>query len=260
MGIWESIMFGVLASLVASFIFLGWTRLLTPKIEISQYISVLPTDNDDGKDGYRFKIINRRHRSVSDLTVSVFVQRHEAVPKGNLKVKARVGARSTIHSIPRRKWWGDKEFDNCRRIRIVTDDLESVFLSTTNPQVVVEIYCRDSWSGVGRVFRQEYAGISAFRHGSFFFGMNMGIEPYGGHRKMVLLTRLEEADAKRIAAKASESGAARSVPSPDPNSPATLTARTEQTYVVIAEGPATAVPPAVQSGPSTEEVRDGPRS
>lgn len=191
----ESIVVGIFASLVASVMFLLWTRLLTPKIDISPYISVYPNDNGDGRDTYRVKIMNRRFRSVSDLTISVFVQHEQQVKNGPVKVKKRIGTRSSIHSMQRRKF-RDTVFDNCRRVRIDGDALENVYLHRSNPHVVVEVYCRDSWSGVGRLARQEYAGIDSFKRGSFVHGMTHDIEDYRGHAEMVLLRKLRERDAQ----------------------------------------------------------------
>lgn len=189
----ESIIVGIFASLVASVMFLLWTRLLTPKIQISPYISVYPNDNGDNRDTYRVKIVNHRYRSVSDLTISVFVQHLQQVKNGPVKVKKRIGTRSSIHSMQRRKF-RDTEFDNCRRIRIEGEALEDVYLHRSNPHVIVEVYCRDSWSGVGRLIRQEYAGIDSFKRGSFVHGMSSEIEDYRGHAEMVLLKKLRDRD------------------------------------------------------------------
>ncbi|KTS03573.1 hypothetical protein NS283_11750 [Microbacterium testaceum] len=183
----------MLASLVASFIFLGWTRLLTPKIVISPHISVYPSNDAGVGDRYRVKIKNDRYRSVSDISVSVFVQERRVVTGGEIKVNKRIGTVWSTHTVVRKRR-NDPEKDNCRRVRILSDELEEVYLSKDHPHVLVEVYCRDSWSGVGRVFRQSYAGIDGFRYGSFKHGDSMEIDPYVGHRKMVLLEKLKQRD------------------------------------------------------------------
>lgn len=204
-------LFGVMASLVASFIFLGWTRLLVPKIRISPYISVYPSNDPHVGDRYRVKVVNARYRSVSDVSLSFFVQERQPVKGGQLKVSKRIGTVWSTHTIQRRRF-RDKEFDNCRRVRIKSDQLELVYLSRDNPHIVVELYCRDSWSGVGRVFRQEYAGTDSFRHGSFVHGMSMNIEPYQGYRSMVLMDKIRSRD-EAAASAAAASAAATSTPS-----------------------------------------------
>lgn len=178
---------GVLSSLVASVVFLlGMNVVFTPKFRISPSISAYPTDNGDGNDTYRIKVINDRHRAASDVSVQVYVQHDQNVRGGAVKVKKAIGAKFNQHAIPAREW-RVRDANNCRRIRIDREELEEVILSRPNPRVVVEVYARDSWSGVGKAFRQEYPlGLDSFERGSFIWGNTLEIQPYSGGQKFKL--------------------------------------------------------------------------
>lgn len=187
-----SILGGIVSGFLASIVFLAATRFLRPKIFISEYLSVYPTDSR-GNEVVRMKIVNLRRRPASDVSVQVFVQHVQQVHGGPLKVRKRVGNRFTSHMIQARKL-RDKEFDNARRIRIDDEHMIKLLAENSSAYVVVEVFARDAVSGVGGIFRREYPlSTDSFQFGSFELGNGGEIKPYAGPRKYQLPERVEEA-------------------------------------------------------------------
>lgn len=189
---WASVLAGVLSGVIASFVFLSITRFLRPKILISDHLSVYPSDTDD-REVIRLKIINKRFRAVSDVSVSVYAEHKRSIHDGELKVRKNIGNKFTTQVITPRRF-KDKEFDNARRIRINYRELIEGLAANPMAYIVVEVYARDAVSGVGGIFTQHYA-LSADRctFGSFKVGNGTEIVPYKGSAQFKLPHRLEEA-------------------------------------------------------------------
>lgn len=171
-----SVLAGIVSGLIASLVFLTATRFLRPKILISKQFAVYPSDNNDGKETVRLKVVNLRRRAASDVVVAVYAEHKRIVHGGPVKVRKSIGYNFTTHTITKRKF-RDKEYDNARRIRIDYRDLVEA-LANPEKYLIVEVYARDAISGVGEIFTQEYAlAVDKFVFGSFELGNGTNIIP-----------------------------------------------------------------------------------
>ncbi len=191
-----SIVIGIFSGVVASSVFLIVLRvLLRPKIAVSDRISAYPSDNGDDRDTYRVKIVNRRYRAVTDVSLAVFAVRMVPVHGGHVRSKKRIGVIYTSHSLPGRRWH-DRHHANCLRVRLVADDFEQqICRASADSQIAIEVYGRDSWSGVGRLKRTMYPlGIDSVVHGSFVDGQKIRIADYNGQQPMRLKQLLSSSE------------------------------------------------------------------
>lgn len=144
----DTLVLGVVASLVASAVFFAWMLLLRPRIGICQEISVRAVN--DGRLEYRIKVVNRsRFRSIVDFQVFVFIESMRLGPDGETqiwkKTRQPLGFTEGL-PLPRRKWRKDKECLNARQVRL-RFDVAQKWPDNTDHRLTIVVVGKDSWSG-----------------------------------------------------------------------------------------------------------------
>lgn len=173
MSIIISIGIGVLASSVASLVFLGAMSKLKPKIEISPYIST--NVGEDGKQRYRVKFVNRSHRAAIDIRARLKISKPISIPKGVIVNSNEIKlSTSYVFELPGYRP-NDPEAQYAWRL-VTLDDLDAMWDDDTSQYLVLQLIAKDSLSGFSRVFVQRFhTKRNSIINGSHVFGESLEV-------------------------------------------------------------------------------------
>ena len=152
-AILTSLVGGILSSIVASAMFMYFLFRLKPNLEISPYIAVQKTDNENSK--YVFKIINRTRREVINVRIQLVLTTYRNVPDGKIAKNTDIPlTKSDVFRIaPFNK--NDKNADYAYRISC-TQDLNTLWNEDGEGYLRLRIIATDSLTNFSKVFIKEY--------------------------------------------------------------------------------------------------------
>lgn len=168
---YESILIGVLSSVIASFIFVFLMLTMRPSLVIGELIA--KTIYDERK-VFVIKIINRSWWKLYDVHAELAHIRFENVTGGqnvySRRLKLLYDHLWTINSFP--SWRTDVNAEYAA-LYVCLDDLELLWTSDT----MIEFRAKHSLSGFNRVTRRRfYKAQSSIREGTFKFGNSLEID------------------------------------------------------------------------------------
>lgn len=192
----NSVLFAIFTAVVASIVFVISTRLVRPKIKISDQITVSPTVK--GNEEIRFKIINMRHRRVLDVRVEIFFEYSAGSSPNDVKKQILIGDKMIYSVIPRKKF-NDQTCDNAIRIRIPHTQLIDAMARHADGNLRVEVFSQDTWSAVNGFKDRDYKhGLSDFVFGEFKVGSHFQIQPSPGDQKWNFPEDIKAAQSKHL--------------------------------------------------------------
>lgn len=173
-NLWETLVLGiasgVISGLLSSVIMQIITRANKPKIIISKKIAC---QNIEGKNEYRFKIVNLSKSYIKNMIVSAeFVDSTNTGSGLVIITKPLKLARSDIRVI---KPYSveDQAMEYAIRFRIL-EDLETKWTDVEHTSLRVTAYCEHESNGVGKIFEQTYHKNDITK-GKFEAGKSMDI-------------------------------------------------------------------------------------
>jgi hypothetical protein len=174
MDLLTSVVTGVVASLVASGVFLFFLTRLRPKVEISPVISKsLDTDNNPV---YSVKIVNKSRRSLINIKAQLQLVGPAIVPGGMIEGVKEV----PLYGDNPLEILGFKSSDKTEKYAYrftILEDLEKALLYEQQTYLRIIIFATDSVSGFSRAFSQEYqTKRNSFKEGDFVLGREMDIK------------------------------------------------------------------------------------
>jgi len=167
MGLFTSVLLGILGSVIASGIFLLALRELRPKLDISSNISKW---SDDEGLRYYVKLINRGKRKVVDLRFEFLLVTKKSIPGGELSsTKPLTLKNDRAFILPEFEKKTERALF-ARRI-IVLDDIDALWDQDAQQYLIFRVYAHDEVSGLARLFEQEYrTKRNTIVEGEFHFG------------------------------------------------------------------------------------------
>lgn len=174
MTLLSTLFFGVLASLVASLVFLTGMRVMRPKLAISPDIARTPSD--DGGNRFRIKIVNMGKRAAVDLTVLAYLDHPRKVPGGEIRVLKKLTVNSSQGTVLPGKNKSDSKARHARRIRF-NDDLDALWANEQQNSILIRVYARDGVSGYLSEYEMVYPLRRHIKDGSFEFGDSLAVVP-----------------------------------------------------------------------------------
>jgi hypothetical protein len=168
----ESMLVGVLSSLVASALFLVVLFRLRPKIEISPEIADQSTDEGPC---FAFKFINRSRYQAFDISVEVLFVTPSQAPGGPVNnMRDVVLTRSRFHMLgefsPK-----DEQANYAFRVRTFEDLKKS--WSSTAQSLRVSVVSRHALSGFSGIKTMVFNTKGQIRKGRHRFGNHLNVEP-----------------------------------------------------------------------------------
>lgn len=166
----ESLVVGVAASLVASFVWVVLLRLLRPKVDIATLACFDPSD-----DKLKIKVINRSRRAIVHIHVEVATVMHVSAAGG------LVGMRHVIplfspEPLAIEGYRKGNDDQNAYRfaVKIERKDLQDLIASNSS-NLRFSVYCEDELSGLGRLFQHAFHDASEIVCGSYAKGQDFNV-------------------------------------------------------------------------------------
>ncbi|MCL2482689.1 MAG: hypothetical protein FWF43_04595 [Propionibacteriaceae bacterium] len=163
----ESLIVGVAASLVASVVWVGALRLLRPRVDIAKVACYSP-----GKHQVTIKVVNRSRRAIVGIRVEVAVITQFRAAGG------LVGHRLVVPLLspePLAIEGYKRDNDDRNAYRFSTLILRDDIFTGESSALRFGIYCQDELSGVGRLVQQSYFDASEVVTGSYSKGQDFRI-------------------------------------------------------------------------------------
>ena len=178
MGILDSLVVGVIASLVASATFFGLLLGMRPKVAVSGKISRLERDGTPGEFSYRFKLVNQTRRPMVDVQIRVYRDKSRKAPNSTIPIRVlkNLEVKSGQGGVIPGKRNGDQEARHARRIRLV-GDLASLWPNDQEASILLRVTCRDGITGAFRQVEQRFLMHDCIVDGSFGFGDSLDVNP-----------------------------------------------------------------------------------
>ncbi|MGA2824360.1 MAG: hypothetical protein ABSE72_12640 [Bacteroidales bacterium] len=172
-GFLESVVIGVLSSLVASLIFLFYLTRVRPKIEISDQVA--RTISASGKTIYRIKVINKSRVPIINIKTQLHVMRPTTVPAGIIYISKDITFQQSEIMELSKFDTQDKTAAYAYRFRSY-DALDDLWSEDSQSYLRFRIRATHSVSGFTRVFRKDYyTRRNSIMYGEFDFGNSMKI-------------------------------------------------------------------------------------
>jgi len=174
LGVGETILYGAVASLVASGTFFAILLGLRPRFSIAPSISVVTTST--GRLVYRFKVVNRTRRPLVDVKLQLFRDTPTKVPGGHrpLHTLRRINLAYSEPLVIVGRKRGDPEARHARRF-VAEDDLLAHWPDDQRASLLLRITCRDGITGTFRQKEQEFRLHDTLQHGVFAFGDSLSV-------------------------------------------------------------------------------------
>jgi|GEM_PF-1692306 len=172
----ENILIGLSSSIVASIILIYVLRFIKPRIEISKQIAV-GKSADNAKE-FQIKIVNKTRRAIIDIDAEMHLIRRINVGGGvipeyksiPLKINSRMEICGKKHKVNR------DFFEGANFIFLTYQNIEELLTSIPNSYILITIGATDSFSGVRRIFPQEYFRKEDIVVGEFYKGNVLDIQ------------------------------------------------------------------------------------
>ena len=170
---YESIVIGLLSSIIASFNFLILMFMMRPKVVISDLIARTIYDE---KKAFVVKIINRSWWKVYDIHAELVYLKFENVTGGqNLSLKHLTLTKDHLWSTNRFSRWQRDTNAEYAALYVCLDDLDALW--SNDSMIEFRVIAKHSFSGFIRVIkRRYYRARSTIRDGSFKFGNSLEID------------------------------------------------------------------------------------
>ncbi len=168
-----AIVVGVLASLLASLIFLYFLIRLKPNIEISPSISKGISKNGDTS--YRIKIINKSSRPAINLRAELLIRTKRNVPNGvivnNHSLKLKTDQMFEISKFN----LSDNTAGYAKRF-VCTENIEEIWNDDNSSYLLFRLIATDPVSGIQKVFKKSYyTQRTDIKAGSHHYGNSFDI-------------------------------------------------------------------------------------
>lgn len=175
MGIWFSIVIGIITGIASAAIFHLLLRSFKPKIKISNKISRRTvTVNGIESPEYRIKIVNCRRRSIVNVKTYVDIVHEENGVDGIVqKFKKLPSFDSDLPYIDPYKN-NDAACPYAVRVKLPSCLMEE-WKNPNTARLEVHIFCMDAFSGSGAMFSQTFYGTNAIVDGQFKTGKSLDI-------------------------------------------------------------------------------------
>ncbi len=169
----QSILIGVLSSLVASIVFLLFLTRLRPKIEISNQVARTVTST--GKTIYRIKIINKSRVPIMNIRAQLHVMTPTTVPSGIIYVSKDISFQQSAVMELSKLDKQDKTAAYAYRFRTY-DSLDDLWNNDSQSYLRFRVQATHSVSGFSKVFRKDYyTKRNSIVDGEFDFGNSVNI-------------------------------------------------------------------------------------
>jgi hypothetical protein len=169
----QSVILGVLSSLVASLVFLYFISRLRPKLIISPFISF--NDDEKGK-FFVLKLINKTPRPIINIRCRLNLVIPKSVPGGlifsNINLKLEREEVFLIDKFDKQ----DKDANYAWRF-VCREDIESEWEEKHGSYLIFRVIATDSLSGLSKYYSQRFfTKRDCLRKGSHRFGNNLNVE------------------------------------------------------------------------------------
>lgn len=167
---------GFVGSLAASLIFLLYVlHRFRPNIEISPFISRGKDYDDNSIVVYRFKFINKSKYEGFDVRMEI--NQLSKIPCGNGQMNTRRKALDLkkdfiSHLAPYKKSKDGEIFGRFAQVFTCMEDIEPI-LKNENKSVEIQITLRHGLTGLGKVFKKEFADFNVVHDLNFAFGEDL---------------------------------------------------------------------------------------
>ena len=170
---YESIVVGVMSSIVSSFLFVGLMFTMRPKLVISDLIA---RTSFDGKKVFIIKIINNSWWKLYDIHTELTHLRLENVTGGqNVRSKHLALLTNHLWSVNSLHGWRRDINAEYAVLCVCLDDLDVLW--TNNSMLEFCVIAKHSFSGFNRLVKKRfYRAQTAIKDGSFQFGNSMEID------------------------------------------------------------------------------------
>lgn len=172
----EDILYSILCSIIASFIFLFLVLILfKPKIRISPFVCKGKFMEGDNTDYYFIKLINISLFSAYDISIELLEVDRYPTPNGQMNNRFRplTLVLSHVSHIPGyRPSWLRKNAPYAVRVR-TTEKLDAI-LSNDYKSVMVKVSLRHGLTGLVKVHSKEYTDSIQIKNGKFDYGLKFG--------------------------------------------------------------------------------------
>ena len=168
-----AIIIGVLASFVASFMFLLFLKRVKLKMVISDQIG--KGKDSAGKQRYMIKVINKTPRSIIDIEASLSLVKPLRVPYGTVRefknIQLKISRLMELSEFNLKDEWASYEH------RFATyENIEDLW-KEDDEFLHFRIHATDSYSGFSRVFTKDYhTKRKCIKEGHFEFGNSLEIK------------------------------------------------------------------------------------
>lgn len=162
---------GILSGIFASIIAQSIIHFFKPNITISEKIS---NENVDGKNQFRFKIVNNSKQYIKNLSVSAQLITKENAQDGTLiTTKPLKLARNDVKFIAP---YSKKDEMNLYAVRFrIDDDLLELWNNDQFTSLEVTVYCEKESNSSGKVFKKIYYKRNSIVQGTFETGKSTKI-------------------------------------------------------------------------------------
>ena len=168
MGIFLSVVLGILGSVIASCIFLMVLREFRPNIEIGDNIS--KWKDIDGNTIYNLKILNKGKRKAINLKFELLLVTKKSVPKGEMSTTKSINLKKPSAFILREYEKDSTEAHYARRIGSL-DNIEELWSDDQRQYIIFRVYAHDEVSGLAKLFEKEFrTRRDSIKEGEFHFG------------------------------------------------------------------------------------------
>lgn len=171
-----NVLVGVISGIVASSVFFWLIFRLKPNVDISPYITT--EYDDDGTPYYRFKIINRTRRSITNVQCKLVMSKDRNVPQGKIRINEDLTLkREQIFEIAP---YSKKDADAHYAYRLVTyDDLETIWDDNDMAYLRLMVSATDSVSNFSRITTRSFHDKrTVLIRGSHVFGNSLDVAKY----------------------------------------------------------------------------------
>jgi hypothetical protein len=178
MSLLQTIGVSLITGVLSSFLFLLAALLvLRPKLRICTEICKMTNYFGEAGNVYLFKVYNKSWFSAFDLTLQLSsIEFYQGYPKGlNRRILDVPLVCNQIKHIPKYNRMREKEHfaNHCVLFR-TTQNIEDI-LKNSRQCVELQITLRHGLSGLSRVYRKEYHGLTSIKEGEFKFGNFLNI-------------------------------------------------------------------------------------
>lgn len=167
----QSLLLGVVGSLVASTLFLIFASFFRPRLSISKHIS---KGEYDGKNFYSVKVVNSGCRSAINIKAELQIIGTRVVEggKGRKIYDVELLKRDQLILKPYKKI----NPLNCSFEFSTTAKIEEVWKKNDESTLLFRVIAQDSFTSFCKVFEQEYfSNKETIKNGRFAIGKNMTI-------------------------------------------------------------------------------------